>query len=487
MKTIKEARIIGVLILSILYATGCDDFLEKEPQGQVSSENFFQSQIDAESALIGAYDMFHSEYYIFDMFINSDVTSDNCYAGGDNPNNFQIDNLSVAPTNVNIERDWRYLYQGVARANTVLNKVPEIPEENFNDPGRKQQILGEASFLRAFHYFQLVNLWGPVPLVLDLVTSTDPEDINLPNNPTEAVYEQIIFDLEFALDVLPQSFGNNIIDKSRVTQGAAHAMLARAYAFRPSPDWEKVREHSEMVISSGQYSLLTDFDNLFDEQNENSEESILEIQFTDVPEASWGPQMWLTPSLTGDSWRKFNTPSNDLIAAFESENDEVRLNSSLIIEGGVPWTDEFYPSGDIPFPWKWRTANGWASQNNTILLRLAEVILWHAEALNELGNTAGAIADINQIRNRAELPNTSASSVEEIRQAIYKERRLELAFEGLRWFDLKRTGQAINVMNNIRHPITGVNLYNMSERDLLWPIPQIEMDKNTNLVQNQGY
>jgi hypothetical protein len=338
--------------------------------------------------------------------------------------------------------------------------------------------LGEASFIRAFHYFQLVNLFGEVPLILHKVTSTDPSVIYQPRSSVTTIFDAIIADLKFAADRLPVQHPQG---KQRATKGACFAMLARTYAQKPNPEWSLVLQYSQDVTSSTAYKLLTDYDYLWDGKHKNSTESIFEIQFINSGEqANWGPMLWLPPSMNPSSWKKFNTPSNNLIAAFNAAGDTVRFKSSILFETKIPWKDSHYPNDTLPFPFKQRTASAGRSDNN-ILIRLADIILLQAEAKNELGNTSGAKEDLNLIRTRALLPNTAANSQPELKEAIANERRLELAFEGLRWFDLKRSGNAITTMNNL-----GLN-YNLSAKGLLLPIPQVELDRNPKLTQNPGY
>lgn len=467
-----------LFIIVALASTACTDFLDREPISDLAEDNFFKTGADAESALIAAYDALQSEYYIFDRFTNGDVIADNCYAGGDNPNNFQLDEFTVTPSNGNVERDWAYLYEAISRANAVLDNIEDIDAPDFTE-ARKTEVLAEASFLRAYHYFQLVNLWGEVPLVLEKVNSTDPEVAFRSKASVQEIYDAIITDLRFAAENLPAAFAQQ---GERATKGAANAMLAKAFAHQPDPDWALVKECALKVTNSGAYQLLPDYDDLWKRNSENTVESIFEIQFIGgTNEANWGPQLWLPPSLTNDGWRKFNTPAKDLIAAYDAENDDIRKGASTLFESGLPWQDTDYPSGIVPFPYKQREANGWSSSSNFILLRLADVILLLAEAENELGNTEEAADALNQIRNRVDLPNTTASGQTALRAAIQHERRLELAFEGHRWFDLKRTKTAISTMNAL-----GRN-YNVEPYELLWPIPQTELDRNPNLTQNPGY
>lgn len=189
----------------------------------------------------------------------------------------------------------------------------------------------------------------------------------------------------------------------------------------------------------------------------------------------------------GLDWKKFNIPSNDLVAAFDAEGDTIRKKSSILFQSVVgKWTDKHYTQANYPFVNKYRIISS-PSPQNYIFIRLADILLLKAEALNETGDLAGAKELVNRIRTRVSLPNTPANSQADMRLAIEKERRLELAFEGHRWFDLKRTGRAIEVINNVTNFGGVAQKYNLTTNGLIWPIPQKELDKNKTLVQNPGY
>ena len=487
---------ISIYILAASLSLGlssCKKFTDLTPISDATSSTAYSTASEAEAALTGVYDSYQQEYYIWDNIIFSDVISDNHYAGGDNPDIFAIDKLNITPTNPRLFSTWSQIYGAIAKANVVLQKVPLVTDKALDQNNRRQQILGEALFLRAYHYYQLVNLWGGVPLVLEPVPSTSPSDTHKPRATAEEVFNQIIKDLTEAAAKLPDAYGAADIDKARATKGAANALLAKAYAQKPQKDYNKVLEHANAVINSpAGYQLLPNFEDLFDGAHYNNAESIMEVQFIGGPEANWGPQLLLPPSLTGDSWRKFVTPSKDLIAAFDSEGDEVRKNASVLFEN-APWSDEYWSlavGGNIPFAYKWKSANGWASTNRQYILRLADIILLKAEALIELGRTAEARTEVNKIRVRADLDPTTAATQQELRAVILKERRLELAQEAQRWADLKRAGVAVQVMNALNEIDlrTGQKTnYDAKVTDLLMPIPQLEMNRNPALIQNPGY
>ncbi len=479
----------------VLGLSACEDFLSPDPISSATSANSYKTASDAEAALIGVYDSFQAEYYIWDNILFSDVISDNHYAGGDNPEVFAIEDLTLTPTNGRLFNNWSQIYSAIAKANVVIQKVPGINDIKLDENGRREQILGEARFLRAYHYSHLVKLWGGVPLITEPVSSTDPSVTQMERSPVEDVYAQIVTDLEYAAEHLPDMYSDNAaVNKARATKGAANAMLAKVHAQMPNRDYTKVLQYCNLVINSpAGYELLPNYDFLFDGNHYNNNESIMEVQFVGGTEANWGPQLILPPSISGDTWRKFVTPSHDLIDAFDAEGDDIRKNASVLFESDIPWSDEFWSlsvNGTVPFSYKWRTANGWASTNRQYIVRLADIILLKAEALNETGQTELARVEIDRVRDRVNLEPTPAANQTEMALAIENERRLELAQEGQRWDDLKRSGRAVEVMSNLSEIDLRTNtekVYPITENKLLLPIPQSERNRNKKLSQNDGY
>ena len=475
----------------------CNDELDLKPISQETADNAYSSGPQINAALTGVYESFQSsDYYVWDHILFQDVRSDNAYAGGDNPDIFQIDKVDIPRTNPRVFTLWSTVYNAISKANLVLEKAPLV-NENITEKER-EQIIGQAYFLRAYNYYTLVKNFGGVPLYLDFVNSPDPSVMQLPRSSEEEVYNQIINDLNEANSRVPDIYeeGINGINKARATKGAVNALLAKVYAQKPSQDYALVVEYANAVINSpAGYALLNNYDDLFNGNNENNAESILEIQYLGSTEGNWAPQMQLPPSISGDAWRKFVTPSVDLVEAFDSEGDEIRKNASILFES-VSWLDEYWGNSantSIPFAYKWRSAGAWASANNEYIFRLADVMLLKAEALNELGQSAQAEEIVNTIRERVELaPLTEEQTASQsaMRDAILKERRLELAFESVRWDDLVRYKKAIEIMNSVddENLATGQEVnYNVSENDLLLPIPQSEINRNPNLEQNPGY
>lgn len=481
----KNRYIYLAFSFALILFSGCEKFLIKEPLNESIFESnedsaYFKTAADAESALSGAYSDFKNEYFELDYFVNGDAQSDDAYAGADNPANFQIDEYGIDATNTNVSRDWAYLYSTIGKTNAIIDNIMECPDPDLTT-ARKNEILGEASFIRAFMYFQLVQLWGDVPLVLKHIRTFDIAilgDLFPPRAPQDDVYAQIISDLENALQYSKPTAG----DKGYVTTGAVNTLLAKVYATREPHDWQKVKQYCDAVIAGG-YQLLPDYDQLWDNSVENSVESIFEINYAGTSSSgNWGVSMFV-----GTDWKKFNVPSNDLIQAFEDEGDNIRLSSSISFQDMTGhFADVHYPQTHYPFINKLRATTS-PSPQNYIIYRLADILLLKAEALNELGDVSGAAALVNQVRNRVNLSNTNASDQASMRLAIEKERRLELAFEGHRWFDLKRTGRAIQVITSVTN-FGGVSQsYSLPEFRLLWPIPQAELDKSSSLTQNTGY
>jgi len=486
--------IVGLSLVSGLFS--CDDQLDLRPISQETTENAYSTGTQLEAALTGVYESFQSnDYYVWDKIIFQDVRSDNYYAGGDNPEIFEFDAVDVSTTNSRVFNAWSSIYNAISKANLVIERAPQIQEGITEN--QREEYIGQALFLRAYHYYNLVKNWGGVPLILETIKSTDPSEVRIPRNSAEEVYAQIIADLNDAELLLPDTYGNDAsINKARATKGAANALLAKVHAQKPNPDYEAVLSHTNAVINSpAGYELLDDYDQLFDGNNYNNKESILEIQYLGSDEGTWGPQMHLPPSISGDTWRKFVTPSKDLVEAYDEEGDEVRKNATILIEA-VPWIDEYWGNeinSEVPFAYKWRNASGWASADNDYILRLADIILMKAEALNELGQLDAAAAEVNSIRERVDLPELTGEDMqnqEALRRTILKERRLELAQEANRWDDLVRYDLMVQIMNNVddvdlrnNQPVD----YNVSETDALLPIPQNEINLNPQLEQNPGY
>lgn len=484
------------LWVCLAFSMSCNDQLDLKPISQETADNAYSTASQIEAALTGCYESFQSsQYYAWDHIIFQDVRSDNNYAGGDNTEIYEFDNIDINTTNSRVMSAWSSIYNAISKANLVMEKAPLVAEGLSDE--RRQQIIGEALFLRAYHYYTLVKYFGGVPLYTQFISSTDPAETRKPRNTVDEVYAQIINDLNEAVSYLPDTYGTDAsVNKARATKGAANALLTKVYAQKPNPDYDAVLEHANAVINSpAGYVLLDSYDQLFDGNHYNNDESIMEVQYLGGNEGNWAPQLQLPPSLSGDSWRKFITPSQDLVAAFNAEGDNIRKNASILFEN-VSWVDEYWgntPNSSVPFAYKWRNAGSWASTDDEYIFRLADIMLLKAEALNELGQIDQAAQVVNVIRGRVSLPELTAAdkaSQATMRTAILKERRLELSMESNRWDDLIRYGVAIETMNNVMDIDLRTNQpvnYNINENSLLLPIPQNEINRNPNLEQNPGY
>jgi hypothetical protein len=507
MKRYSIHRIIAILVLPVLFCS-CKKFLDLKPVSLITTENAYTTAPNIEAALNGAYSSFMGyDYYQWEYVIQSDVRSDNAYAGGGgDPFFLQLDLCNISNSNTVVQRDWTQLYASIAKCNIVIDNI-----DNVTDPAltatRKTQITGEASFLRAFHYYQLVKLWGGVPLEKHS-NSTDPAVIRIVRSPDSAVYNFIAADLQTALANLPDDYGQPSIDKVRATKGAANALLAKIWAQRSDRDYNKVLQYCNAVISSPTgYSLMNNYSDLFDGNHYFNQESILEIPYIyGTPQGCWGTELFYPTqdangNVPSDAYQRYCVPSKTLVNAYLAAGDTIRENVNIIFQS-VPWSDQNWnPCGDVsiktPFNYNQKHPNNYDGGDHTYLLRLADIILLKAEAQNALGDMAGAIATLNQVRNRVNLAPVSTSSQTQMQSFILNERQLELAFEAQRWDDLQRYNLTVSVMNGLNEnnftcsggvvsdPVP-IN-YNVSAPKTLLPIPLTELQANPNLTQSPGY
>lgn len=311
MRTLKFA--LSLLSLTLVF-TSCEKFLDVKPESNgIAIENaagdsvLYKSASEVEAALAGAYADFKNEYYQLDYYVNGDAQSDDAYAGADNPANFQIDDYKIDALNSNVSRDWAYLYGHIGKCNSVINNVDKCPDPSLTAE-RKKQIKAEALFIRAFQYFQAVQLWGDVPLQLTEVKTISaanlPEIYNIlypPRASKDEVFKQIISDLEKAAEGVPVTAAH----KGLATKGAVYTLLAKVYATQDPHDWNKVLEYCNKVIDLGIYQLLPDYDMLWNNSQENSVESIFEINYSGgSSDGNWGTKMF-----RGLDWKNSISPA----------------------------------------------------------------------------------------------------------------------------------------------------------------------------------
>jgi starch-binding outer membrane protein, SusD/RagB family len=467
MQTIKLTKMknIFLMLFAVLAISSCKKFLDVQPISESLSTNYYKTSKEAEGALAGAYDGLQPDsYYGFDMCTIGDAQSDDCTAGGDNPNNFQIDEFKCNSNNAIVTRFWRQLYFSIARANDVIDNVSTMDASLFV-ANRKNEIVAEARFLRALHYFNLVRVYGNIPLILQSVKAVTNDKINVPQANPNDIYTAIIADLDAAANNL----GVNMED-GRATKGAAYGLLAKVYLTQKN--YAMAATNAQKVNALSKYQIIGNYDDIC--TIEHNAEIMFNVEYTGGNEGSVLPDLLLPTPFATFQFLKFNTPTPSMINAYVA--GDVRKATNII------FANQYY-GNNFPHVFKWRNAAGFASPTNFVILRYADVKLIEAEALNETSYPSTvALNALNSIRIRAGLTGytfAALSTKDLFRDAVLNERRLELAFEGHRWFDLLRTDRALSTLQS-QYPSMNVN-------KLVLPIPQSELDLNKGLKQNLGY
>ncbi len=485
---IKNFNLVLLPAISMLVISGCSKLLDKQPVTQVVTNTTSSAAISAtqaENLLQGEYTAeigysYGLEFNVLDRITNGDVWADNCYAGGDNADNITIDLFTANSLNGNISRDWSDAYGIIGNINIAIPQIEACADPALSDT-RKAQILGESRFMRAFTYFDMVRLFGRLPLILQPANLTNSEDLIqstfVPQSSVDSVYDAILQDLWFAKDNVQDD--NIPSDKMIVTKGAVYSILAKVYATLPTPNWDSVAYYCDKVMPD--YTLVPDFNFLWDNNHKNNSEAIWEFSYVGYSNIG----NWIPSQFIGDGWKKFSTPTNDLVNTFRAEGDSVRLHASISFVN-YGWSDPYWKDpNNYPILSKYNDPDN--GTNDFYAIRLADILLLRAEAYNNANDMSDAATLVNKVRSRVGLPNTIAATQTDMAMAISTERRLELAFEGQRRFDLIRTGQAINVMNAQKDG-AGNNLnYNVQPDELIYPVPQQQLDLNPKLVQNPGY
>jgi hypothetical protein len=475
------------IISSLIFlaaASGCEKSLDFEVKDRITLENFFGTSDDAVAAINAIYDALGDvDLYNSSVWLVQDIASDDCDALStwNDPNAHQFDRYTLQSTNNYTTNIWRASYQLISRANLAIERIPGI---NM-DETLKNRLLGEAKFLRALNYFNLVRLFGDVPLVLQ--TESDIDDYLVPRTDRETVYAQIISDLEDASGVLPKTFAG--VNSGRATKGAALGILSKVYL--TLQEWELAAGTASAVMDLGVYGLWDDFTDNFKESLKNGKESVFAVQFySDVQSEntriviSGLPSIYAFPAGVG-----IILPTEDLVNSFEP--GDFRYETTFF--------EEYFYFGNNTFdPHIWKHWDQEAyppdktgqSGANFPVMRYSEILLIYAEALNELnqGPTIEAYEAVNAVRARARngvdgvVPDLEGLSYEQFREAVLKEKRCETVNEGQRWFDLVRTGNLEEYVKRAKGDKANPQPFNY-----VFPIPQREMDLNKNLVQNDQY
>ncbi|AUS05154.1 RagB/SusD family nutrient uptake outer membrane protein [Pseudotamlana carrageenivorans] len=492
MKKYINKTIQSLLTLSILLgATACGDaYLEDVDRYNIDSESYFNSEEDYYNALVGAYDLLQSSYV---NVMLGEIASDNTLAGGgsavDVPGFQQIDDMIHTPVNSNLRDIWTWMYAGVNRVNFILEF-----QDKTDFPGR-EIIIGEAYFLRAYYYFELVKWFGPVPLKQTRYELGD--ETTIPRSPVADVYKLIQDDLKYAVEHLEYTAP----EVGRVTKGAALALLGKAYLYQKQ--YAEAALVLDRVINEGPYDLVADYDSIFENDGENGIESVFEVQYTDAEGAGFECLQCSEGNVAVgfnsirtydgplfDSGFSFNVPTQEAVDAFE--DGDLRKDVAILdIENWAATTGATYGTGYEHtgfFNRKYLARKGdlntgdqnLTNPNNYRSIRFADVLLMAAEAYNSGGiDDTKAQTYLNRVRERAfgDSAHNVTSTGAALTDAIAHERRVELVGEGHRFFDLVRTGKAAQEIDGFT-----------AGKNEVFPIPIEEIQfSNGNWEQNPNY
>jgi hypothetical protein len=481
----------------LVFLLGCEDFLEKNPQGELTQESFPVTAEDALLATNAAYTTLREWYYNSGGYPILDIMSDDATKGS-NPNDQlatvgPYDNFQHTPTQDGLDRWWTTMYEGIKRVNVVIVKVSEIQMDTV----LRNRYVAEARFLRGLLYFDMVRAWGGVP---EVTTLTPP--LKLARASAQEIYDLIESDLLYAVNHLDEKSAQESSDIGRATKGAAKSLLAKVYLFQK--DFVNAEKYLLEVIQSEEYELEPVFTDANGVNGENGVESVFEVGALQVDgTGNGGNQYANTQGVRGSPNRGwgFNRPSLDLRNSFET--NDPRLTGTIIDLGDT--IDGVVILGDGTTPDETRDKEGtlievecynrkvWVPGTNTItqwghnrrILRYADVLLMAAEALNENDNPLQALTYLNDVRKRARegnnliLPDRTTTDKDKLRDLILEERRHELALEGHRFWDLVRTGKAEEILGGLG--------YQSGKHELL-PVPQNEIDiSQGSLLQNPNW
>jgi len=436
--------------VSALFFAGCaNDYLDVNQTESISTKDIelFNNDEGAATFVTAIYSKFLNwDMSSFGWIGLASITSDDADKGsstGDTGTDKDVlDALTYNSSNPSAESNFNANYDGINRCNQALDILPKLDKADAN---LRARLMGEAKFLRAFMYFTLVKCYGGVPIVDHVFTqpvSDEDQKMLLTRKTAAEVYAFIEKDLDDAIAALPNKSEYAADEKARASKGAAYALLAKVNLYQKN--WQKVVDNCNLVTG---YSLSPDYAKMFRLEGENDGESIFEINGVGkVPSKGIEGYSNVQGARGAGGWGwGFNVPSQSLLNAYEV--GDVRKDATIIFRGTTLYDGREVPT-TVENPmynfkaYSSQYTDAWETDANIKYLRYAEVLLMKAEALNELGLTAQAIPLLNQIRNRAELGDTPAVSQADVRTAIWKERRVELAFEFDRFFDLVRTGQA---------------------------------------------
>lgn len=494
-----------IILLSVNFI-GCSDFIENDITGRQTLDNYYSNLTEVNNAVIGCYaSLSPQDWWQNDFFwLVGDICSDDAFKGntnqGDQRDFGNLADFNITPANEWLDIKWRYTYQGIFRCNLIIKNVPNAPIEE----SQKNTFIAEAKFLRGLYYFELVKNFGGVPLLKEPLTINE---ANLARSTESEIWQQIENDFSASIDELPKKSELNAASIGRATKGAAMAYLAKTYLYQNK--YLEAQNYASMVINTGEYNLNDSFENVWSINNPNGSGSIFEIQqsYNDIFDS--GSALPVVTRSRADGGWGFCTPSSHLDNFMGSDPRRVH---TIIRQG--EFVDNDHPSYDtspsenmsgrinrkyyLSIPDRAPNEEHKRSGLNHILFRYADLLLMHAESAFHNGDEPSARNSLNQVRNRVGLPNISTTG-QQLLNDIYKERRLELAMEGHRYYDLKRTGRLGSAMTDfLDYNINRNNDAFDSGNDegkffdvtkhTLFPIPQSEIDLSGGLIsQNTGY
>ncbi|GAA3600545.1 RagB/SusD family nutrient uptake outer membrane protein [Flavivirga amylovorans] len=486
-KNIEKVKYFFCAILLTL-TFSCDDDLDPKNFGQPVVEDFYKTPEQAEQALVSAYssmrELYGSNFWgtMGTDIIFGEIGTDDFIKGGRTATNnaplLEKERYAFTTSNPIFEELWSVNYEGILFANLVLANVPNI--EFDDDDDRQQEILAEASFLRALYYFDLVNSFGGVPLV---ERPLEISEFNQPRASKEDVYQLIERDLQFAIDNLPSRFNKDSDYLGRADKGAALGLMMRVLLYQNKND--QIRSFGDQLFALN-YSLTSDYSTIFQPEGEWNSGSIFEINFvTDANVLGTGIPRRVNPN--NNTGGGFVQAKEDLRNEYEA--NDPRLDATLFFSDrpyGTDWYVRKYawePFTNYPKPDIGGNSN---SSNNVRLIRLSDVYLMYAEAVYD-SDPATAIDYVNRVRRRARgtqpatvLPDLDPTLVgQPLLDAIYHERRVELAGEGFRFHDLVRTGRASTLL-------APLGFIEGTHEVVPLPVQQVTLSKGV-LIQNPNY
>lgn len=461
-------------VYSVVFASlmaGCSEsLLDLNPKMENVSDNYFKNEEQIELGVVAAYaTLQYSGQYEISNLVLGELPSDNTWdevPANDGGYCGQLDEFNMTSSNDIISNSWKHNYIGIQQCNVVLNRV----ESAGLDENKAKQVKGEMKFLRALMYFNLVRIFGDVPLVTKETTDTN-EYFGQGRTPKSEVYIQIVKDLSDAINELPVKQSS----KSSASQSAAQALLGKVYL--TLGEYAKANEMLLAVESAG-YSLLSDPNAIFDVNNEGNEEVIFDVHFeSGLNGNSEGSDAfrYFSPSGSVNGAKGHNLPTREVYNLFADTDLRkaayFRQTSVHIATNKLKQTSDVIADGG----------------SNIIVLRYADVLLMISECYAQTGNLDLSNVYLNKIKLRANIGLVDISDKDALLAEIALERRKELVCEGERWFDLIRTGKAIEVMNNYFKNTVGYNGITVNPNYLVQPIPLSQIDTDSSIKQNQGY